>query len=127
MKKTIYSIILACGFAMTISSCAGHEDYDAYVGKLKVQPAVIDTISSRASYAMYLDSLAVQAQAFDQLGLKLDPTQKDELSTLSMQIQEALTAKYNQLAQQPAVADVVLDASMPVEPLGQTEKEVVLQ
>ncbi len=127
MKKTIYSIFFACVCLTALSSCGGHEEYDAYVAKLKAQPAVIDTISSRASYAIYLDSLAVQANAFEQIGVKLDPTQKDELATLSMLIQEKLTAKYNQLAQQPAMAYVTLEASMPVEAFDEGGKDVVTE
>lgn len=110
------------GFA----SCSAHEDYDDYVASLKSQTAVIDTISSPASYAVYLDSLAMKAEAFEQLGVKLDPTQKEELTVLSMQIQQALTAKYEQLAKQPACVETVLEASMPVDSIDQATKVVEL-
>ncbi len=113
---------------VALSSCSGQEEYDAYVADLKAQPAVIDTISSPTSYAAYLDSLAVCANAFDQLGLKLNDTQKDEISTLSMLIQEALVAKYDKLAAQTdSISDnTVLDASAPVQPFGQADDEVKL-
>lgn len=103
MKKTSYPIIFGGIVMMTLSSCSGHKDYDSYVETLKAQPAVIDTISSRPSYINYLDSLDYKAKAFDQLGVKLDQTQKDEIATLSNQIQEALAAKYSQLTQQQPV------------------------
>lgn len=102
MKKTIYSIIFAGMAAMSLSSCAGHEEYDAYVATLKEQPAVIDTISSPASYTAYLNTLENEAKTFDQLGVKLDKNQKDEIATLSSRIQAALVDKYNQLTAQAA-------------------------
>lgn len=126
MEKTIYSLCLACVGMIGFASCSAHEDYDDYVASLKSQTAVIDTISSPASYAVYLDSLAMKAEAFEQLGVKLDPTQKEELTVLSMQIQQALTAKYEQLAKQPACAETVLEASMPVDSIDQATKVVEL-
>lgn len=126
MKTTRYSIIVAGVASMLLASCSGQEDYDAYVENLKAQTAVIDTISTPASYAVYLDSLAVKADAFGQLGIKLDPTQEEELTALSLQIQEALTAKYNQLSQQPAIEETILDASAPVAPFAQSDREVEL-
>ncbi len=116
MKSKIYSTILAGAAVIGLSACSAHEDYDAYVETLKSQPAVIDTISSPASYAAYLDTLAMKADAFEQLGVKLDPTQKEELAALSMQIQQALTDKYNQMAQEPACEQTVFEASIPVGP-----------
>lgn len=100
MKKTIYFMLLACGMTMTMSSCASHEEYDAYVAKLTAQSEAVDTISTRASYAAYLDALSESANVFDQLGIKLDPEQKAQLATLSDEIQTKLTAKYEQLANQ---------------------------
>ena len=123
MKKTIYSLCLACVGMIGFASCSAHGDYDDYVASLKSQTAVIDTISSPASYAVYLDSLAMKAEAFEQLGVKLDPTQKEELT---VQIQQALTAKYEQLAKQPACAETVLEASMPVDSIDQATKVVEL-
>lgn len=110
--------------AIGLSSCAGHEDYDAYVDSLKAQPAVIDTISSPASYAVYLDSLAYRAEAFEQLGVKLEPAQKEELSSLSMQIQEALVAKFSQLSNQSVAVDTVIGVAAPVEQLSKPNDAV---
>ena len=42
MKNLLY-IVAACLF---LTSCGGTEEYDAYVSSLKMQPAVIDTIST---------------------------------------------------------------------------------
>lgn len=124
MKKTIYSVIFTGMLAIGLSSCAGHEDYDAYVDSLKAQPAVIDTISSPASYAVYLDSLAYRAEAFEQLGVKLEPAQKEELSSLSMQIQEALVAKFSQLSNQSVAVDTVIGVAAPVEQLSKPNDAV---
>lgn len=125
MKKISY--IAAAAGIIALSSCSGQEEYDAYVNTLKEQPAAIDTITSAASYAVYLDSLAVKADAFDQIGIKLTPEQKDELSAISLEIQNALTAKYDQLAQQPCDSMAVLDASAPVEPFAAASGEVELR
>lgn len=110
--------------AIGLSSCTGNEDYDAYVDSLKAQPAVIDTISSPASYAAYLDSLAYRAEAFEQLGVKLEPAQKEELTSLSMQIQEALVAKFGQLSKQSVAVDTVLGNAAPVEQSSESGDEV---
>lgn len=126
MMKNISYIAAAAGI-IALSSCSGQEEYDAYVNTLKQQPVAIDTITSAASYAVYLDSLAVKADAFDQIGIKLTPEQKDELSAISLEIQNALTAKYNQLAQQPCDSMAVLDASAPVEPFAAAPSEVELR
>ncbi len=67
MKATLYSIILAGVGAICLSSCSAHEDYDAYVNDLKKQTAVIDTISSPASYAAYIDSIAVRLRRLSSL------------------------------------------------------------
>lgn len=110
MKKLLYGA-LTFGFLLTLSSCGGQKDYDAYVATLKQQPAIIDTISSAKSYANYLDSLTLKANNFEALGLKLDDTQKDELEGLSDEIQTALTKTYNRLAQTPMpIAAETLDA-----------------
>ncbi len=98
MKKFLY--ILAVGLFLT--ACGGTKEYDAYVSSLKGQPAIIDTISTPQSYALYLDSLSVMAQEFEEKGVKLDETQQDEISALSEQIQKSLVATYNRLAQTPA-------------------------
>lgn len=124
MKKLIYGIFLV-GTSIALSSCGGHEEYEAYVASLKAQPAVIDTISSPASYANYLDSLAEKADAFDKLGIKLDPTQQDELSALSLEIQEALNKTYNRLAQTPMPLPENLEPNEPVDSVA--PGEVVLE
>ena len=124
MKKLIYGLAVAAT-AMIFSSCGGHEEYETYVATLKAQPALIDTISSPASYANYLDSLAEKASAFDKLGVKLDPTQQDNLSALSVEIQEALTRTYNRLAQTPMPLDEVMEAVHPVDSVA--PEEVVIE
>lgn len=97
MKKLIY--IAAIG--MLLSSCGGTAEYDEYVGTLKAQPAVIDTISTPASYAAYLESLSAKAREFEEKGVKLNETQRDELSALSEQLQTALTNAYDRIGQTP--------------------------
>lgn len=99
MKKLIY--MAAC--SVLLSACGGTEEYDTYVETLKAQPAVIDTISSPASYAVYLDSLEAKAREFDEKGVELNETQTDELEDLSQMIQEALEKAYDRIAQTPAI------------------------
>lgn len=129
MTKIIYSLCFAAA-AIGFTSCSGQEEYDAYVADLKEQPAAIDTISSPASYAVYLDALAVKADNFGQLGLKLNDSQKSELEALSADIQKALTDKYNALAATPvALPDSipVLEASAPVGAINETGSTPELQ
>ena len=95
MKKLLY--IAALG--LTLSACHGTTDYDAYASELKAQPAVIDTISSPASYAAYIENLMKLTQSFDEKGIKLDETQKSELIDLGMEIQQAMERTYIRLAQ----------------------------
>lgn len=97
MKKILY--IAALGAVLT--ACQGTRDYDNYVQTLKAQPAIIDTISSPASYAVYLDSLTAMAREFEDKGIKLNAAQTSELSDLSKDIQAALTNTYERLAQTP--------------------------
>ncbi len=97
MKRLIY--ISAC--IVLLSACGGTEDYDAYVKTLQAQPAVIDTISSPASYAAYLDSLEAKAREFDEKGIDLNETQTDELEDLSQTIQGALEKAYDRIARRP--------------------------
>lgn len=105
-----------------LSSCGGHEDYDAYIGSLKEQAAAIDTISTPVSYADCLDRISESAAAFEQLGIKLNDTQKAELEALSVEIQQKLTEKYNKMAQTPMlIEETVLDAEAPVEAVGDAE------
>lgn len=99
MKKLLF--FAATG--LSLSGCAGTDDYKNYVETLSEQPAVIDTISSAQSYAAYIDSLTAKAEAFDALDVKLDETQTAEIASLGLKIQEALTAKYEQLAQTPMI------------------------
>lgn len=123
MKKLIFSLCIGVA-AIGLTSCSGQEEYDAYVNNLKEQPAVIDTISSPASYANYLDSLAVKADNFEQLGLKLNDSQKAELKAISEEIQFRLTDKYNALSQTPAALPdsiVILEADAPIEPFTKSE------
>lgn len=99
MKKLFY--ILPMLALASLTGCRGTQDYDAYVETLKAQPAVIDTISSAASYAAYIDTLSHTAQAFEDKGVKLNPTQQAEIQALGLKIQEALTATHERLAQTP--------------------------
>lgn len=109
MKKILY--IACAAVAATFTACTGTADYDNYVETLGAQPAVIDTISSPQSYANYIENLNAIAVEFEQKDVKLDATQADEIATLGMKIQEALEAKYNQLAQTP----MTLPDAFPVE------------
>ena len=116
MKNPLYLLGAAAIAVTAFSSCAGHEEYDAYVASLKAQPAAIDTISSAASYAARLDTIAAKAFEFQQLGIKLNETQKAELEALSIEIQTALTNTYNRLAQTPMPLAAELCADAPVSP-----------
>ena len=98
MKKLLY--IATTPLFLTSSVCT--KEYDAYVASLKAQPAVIDTISTPQSYAVYLDSLSAIAREFEDKGVKLDEAQKAEISSLGLQIQETLVKTYDRLAQTPA-------------------------
>lgn len=112
----IAKYILSAAAVVTLASCAGHEDYDAYVSSLQGQKEVIDTISSPSSYAAYLDDLSAKAQNFEQLGVKLNDTQKDELQALSAEIQQALIEKYNSLCKDLSEkGDTVFTPESPVE------------
>ncbi len=106
MKKLLYIAILGIG----LTACHGTDDYDAYVQQLKEQPAVIDTISSPASYAAYIERLQNMTQSFEEIGVKLDETQADELQQLGLDIQKAMERTYTRLAQTPAT----LPDSIPV-------------
>ena len=106
MKKLLYIAILGFG----ITACHGTDDYDTYVSELRSQPAVIDTISSPASYASYIERLTALTQEFEEKGVKLDETQTDELSAIGLQIQQAMERTYDRLAQTPAT----LPDSIPV-------------
>jgi len=113
--KRIIPALPACAFTAAIclgmlTGCKGTSDYDTYVDMLKAQPAVIDTISSPASYGAYLMQLASDANDFAAKDVKLNETQQAELSELGQMIEEALTAKYNKLAQTP----MILPDSIPV-------------
>ncbi len=101
MKKLLY--IVGFGAICTFASCHSNSDYDAYVDMLKSQTATIDTISSAASYANYIEQLFTAAQDFQSKGLKLNDAQTEELQTLGSEIQSALEAKYNELAQTPMI------------------------
>lgn len=98
MKKLLF----IASISVLFSACGGTEEYDAYVDCLKAQPAVIDTISSPASYAAYLDSLEIKAREFEEEGVELNQTQTDELENLSQMIQEALEKAYTRITQIPA-------------------------
>lgn len=117
MKKLIYGALLAIP-ALMLGSCSGTEDYDAYVASLKAQPAAIDTISTPAGYTAYLDTLRLKADNFQQLGVKLNDDQKQELSLLSMEIQKALEARYALL-----IADSTATAELPADALAATAAE----
>lgn len=101
MKK----LYIAAIAALTLSACGGTKDYDNYVATLAAQPAVIDTISTPQSYGAYIDSLRNITTAFDALGVKLDPTQKDEIEALGMKISESMAAKYKALMEAKEAAD----------------------
>lgn len=105
----IKSALLGVAILLGLSSCVGTEDYDKYVENLEAMPAQIDSISSPQSYANMLDTISAKADAFDQLGVKLNDTQRDRLASLSQAIQEALDKKYNQLTQTPVtLPDAIL-------------------
>ncbi len=109
--------------SLALAGCNGTATYDSYVETLEGQPAIIDTISSAPSYAGYLESLATMAAEFDSKDVKLDETQKARLAELSMKIQEALTAKYNALAQTP----MLLPSHFPVEEVNPADTTAVIE
>ncbi len=109
MKKLILTATAIASLALT--GCHGTADYDNYIETLEAQPAAIDTIASAQSYADYVTKLDTIALDFESKGVKLDETQQTRIAELGMQIQEALTDKYNQLAQAP----MTLPSDFPVE------------
>lgn len=81
MKRLIY----LAGAAALLASCSGTKDYDAYEATLTEMQAQIDTISSAASYGAFLDELSTLAADFASKDVKLNDTQRDRLSTLSLE------------------------------------------
>ncbi len=100
MKK----LYMAATALLILSACGGTKDYDNYVATLAAQPAAIDTITSTRGYASYIDSLQALTADFDALGLKLDPTQRDEIESLGLKISAALDSKYRSLTAVPQEA-----------------------
>ncbi len=95
---------MAATALLILSACGGTKDYDNYVATLAAQPAAIDTITSTRGYASYIDSLQALTADFDALGLKLDPTQRDEIESLGLKISAALDSKYRSLTAVPQEA-----------------------
>ncbi|MDE6268802.1 MAG: hypothetical protein K2M04_06955 [Muribaculaceae bacterium] len=92
----ISSIVLAA----ILASCGGAtRNYDDFVSTLQEQPAIIDTISSPASYAGYLVSLNDIVQAFEMDDVKLTPERRERIDDLADSIQQLLEAKYTALMQ----------------------------
>lgn len=100
MKK----LYMAATALLILSACGGTKDYDNYVAALAAQPAAIDTITSTRGYASYIDSLQALTTGFDALGVKLDPTQRDEIESLGLKISAALDSKYRSLTALPQAA-----------------------
>lgn len=96
MKKTAY-IFMAIPALCMLGSCDGHKDYDRYVAQLQAQPAVIDTISTPQSYADYIVRFQAMTDSFASLGIKLNPTQTDEIGKLNMEIASHAQARYEAL------------------------------
>lgn len=109
MKKLFYTIAAAA--LMSLAACNSSSEYDAYIESLKAQTAAVDTISSAQAYAAALENIANEAVAFADKNVKLNDSQKEEITRISTELQEALTAKYEQLAQTP----MTLPADFPVE------------
>ena len=110
MKKHIH--ILTAAMALTVmAGCNGTKDYDNFTATLKAQPAIIDTLSTPESYAAYIVRYNELTDSFASLGVKLNPTQTDEIKRLCLDIEEHATARYNALAQTP----MTLPDAMPVE------------
>ena len=110
MKKHIH--IMAAAMALTVmAGCNGTKDYDNFTATLKAQPAIIDTLSTPESYAAYIVRYNELTDSFASLGVKLNPTQTDEIKRLCLDIEEHATARYNALAQTP----MTLPDAMPVE------------
>lgn len=109
MKKLIYTI--AATALVSLAACHSNSDYDAYTESLKAQTAAVDTISSAQSYAAALENIANEAVTFAEKNVQLDDAQKEELNRLGVELQNALTAKYEQLAHTP----MTLPADFPVE------------
>lgn len=107
MKK----LYMAAAALLILSACGGTKDYDNYVATLAAQTAAIDTITSTRGYASYIDSLQALTAGFDALGLKLDPTQRDEIESLGLKISAALDSKYRSLTTAPQEATTPQEAS----------------
>ncbi len=99
MRKLIYTIGAAA--CISLAACTGSSEYDAYVESLKAQTAAVDTISSAQSYAAFLENLATEAAEFAGKDIKLNEKQTEEITRLSAELQKAITAKYQKLAQTP--------------------------
>lgn len=100
MKTPAYILAAIAGLAI-ITGCNGTKDYDQYVATLKAQPAVIDTISTPESYAAYIVRYKEMTDSFATLGVKLNPTQTDEIARLCLAIEQHATARYDAMAQTP--------------------------
>lgn len=116
MKK----LYMAATALLILSACGGTKDYDNYVATLAAQPAAIDTITFTRGYASYIDSLQALTAGFDALGVKLDPTQRDEIESLGLKISAALDSKYRSLTALPQEATAPQEApdtaSIPTSP-----------
>lgn len=106
MKK----LYMAATALLILSACGGTKDYDNYVATLAAQPEAIDTITSTSGYASYIDSLQALTAGFDALGIKLDPTQRDEIESLGLKISAALDSKYRSLTAVPQEATTPQEA-----------------
>lgn len=106
MKK----LYMAATALLILSACGGTKDYDNYVATLAAQPEAIDTITSTCGYASYIDSLQALTAGFDALGIKLDPTQRDEIESLGLKISAALDSKYRSLTAVPQEATTPQEA-----------------
>lgn len=96
MKKTAYIGVALLGLGL-LGACNGHKDYEQYVAAMKAQPAIIDTLSTVQNYSAYIQRYEAMTDSFASLGIELNPTQTDELSTLAMEITEHATARYHYL------------------------------
>lgn len=99
-------LISSIAITAILASCGGAtRNYDEFVSTLEEQPAVIDTISSPASYARYLVSLNDIVQAFEMDDVKLTPERRERIDDLADSIQQLLEAKYTALMQAEATVE----------------------
>ena len=105
MKKTAYMpalMVLTAACGTLLSGCSNRtSEYDEYVKMMKAQPAIIDTISSAASYYSYVENFLATVDSLEQKNIDINENQSNEIAELGEIIGKHLEAKQEELAQIP--------------------------